>query len=69
MIYDGIIASDWYLLSPNEQLLIGALMSYAQNAPALTIGGLSPLNMDTCVKVNYKYSFHFAGRAYFVKIH
>lgn len=59
MVYDAIIRCDWYLLLPKERLLYTNLMHNAQNAKALTVGGVSPLNMVTCVAVSYIFAGNF----------
>lgn len=51
MIYNGIIRCDWYLLLSKERRMYITLMKAAQKAKALSIGGISPLNMVSCVQV------------------
>lgn len=50
-IYDSIISGDWFLLPRSEQMMYKFLMCNIQESKALTIGGLSPLNMVSCVSV------------------
>lgn len=50
-IYDSIIRCDWFLMPCADQLKYQFLMQNAQSAKALTVGGIAPLNMTTCLKV------------------
>lgn len=54
-IYDGIIRCDWFLLPQFDKFLYKFLMFNAQETKALTIGGIAPLNMISCVSVSYKF--------------
>lgn len=63
-VYDSIIRGDWYLMPCEDQMKYQFLMRYAQNAKALTVGDVVPLNMYTCVSVKKT-----NVRLYFSKIH
>lgn len=52
MIYKGILEADWHLMLPKERLMYNLLIKKSQTDKALTIGGVCPLNMVTCVTVN-----------------
>lgn len=54
---DSLINCDWYLLSIADQMKFKFLLMHVNVDKTLTIGGLRPLNMDTCVSV--KCSSHF----------
>lgn len=51
MIYDRLVDVDWFLLPLSDQMDYKFLLHNAQEAKTLTIGGLYPLNMMTCVSV------------------
>lgn len=51
-IYGSITCGNWFLLSIRQQMMYQILMQKAQNASALSIGGLYPLNMVSCASVN-----------------
>lgn len=53
---------DWYLLPVAEQMNYKFLMQHTQVAKALTIGGIAPLNMISCVSVKNRNFFYHAGR-------
>lgn len=57
-MYEGILLCDWFLLPCSDQKLYSFLMLNAQMAKALTIGGVAPLNMSSCVSVRAILSFH-----------
>lgn len=42
---------DWFLLTCKDQMIYKFLMTNAQETKALTIGGVAPLNMVSCVSV------------------
>lgn len=50
-MYDEIILGDWFLLSQSDQMVYKFLMQNLQEAKSLTIGGVAPLNMVSCVSV------------------
>lgn len=51
-IYESIIRGDWYLMPAEDQAKYMIFMHNAQHAKALTVGGIAPLNMATCVSVS-----------------
>lgn len=51
--YEAIIRTNWYLMRCSDQLKYQFLMLSAQNAKALTVGGVADLNMVTCVQVYF----------------
>lgn len=51
-MYDSIVLGDWFLLpTKSDQLLYAFLMQNVQQTKALNIGGISPLNMVSCVSI------------------
>lgn len=50
-IYDSVIQGDWFRLSCSDQMVYKFLMLNLQETKALTIGGVAPLNMVSCVSV------------------
>lgn len=50
-MYDEIILGDWFLLSQSDQMVYKFLVQNLQEAKSLTIGGVAPLNMVSCVSV------------------
>lgn len=51
IMYKSIILGDWYLLTCSDQMLYKVLMLNLQKTKALSIGGVAPLNMISCVSV------------------
>lgn len=52
-IYDAVRAFKWYKLPQNEWKNYLVQLHYAQQPQRLYIGGIKPLNMETCVSVSH----------------
>lgn len=48
---DSLMHSKWYLLPVAEQMKFKFLTMHANEGKTLTLGGIRPLNMNTCVSV------------------
>lgn len=51
-INTALVSLEWYLLAMNEQRIYNFLLVHSNKFKAINIGGIIPLNMETCLSVS-----------------